>query len=245
MNGSSANGNCSSVTTSTLSSLSRCNTPNSSVLFDGSIPITLAGLDGDVLASQLLTLQTTDQFSSEIIFYFEYSGYAGVGRFELVMFHCPEWGISVQAIRLLTASSISGARSAIRTFIVPAITSCESLVRICIKQDIEHPVIGLEIINAFIWTHLAEVTFYGSGSCPPDTVITTSPPPDPDSTSPSEMTTATSKHACSSSFQGSIYWGRQGSPPPPPPKNAQLPPPPPPPPKSSSSHALYAERVKK
>ena len=61
MNGSSANGNCSNVTTSTLSSLSRCNTPNSSVLFDGSIPITLAGLDGDVLASQLLTLQTTDQ----------------------------------------------------------------------------------------------------------------------------------------------------------------------------------------
>ena len=163
-----------------------------------------------------------------------------------MMFHCPEWGISVQAIRLLTASSISGARSAIRTFIVPAITSCESLVRICIKQDIEHPVIGLEIINAFIWTHLAEVTFYGSGSCPPDTVITTSPPPDPDSTSPSEMTTATSKHACSSSFQGSISTGGgKGAPPPPLQKMLSFHPPPPPPPKSSSSHALYAERVKK
>ena len=61
INGSSVTGNCSSVTTfsSRHNGLSRCDVPTSSVLFDGNIPA-LTGLDGDMWASRLLTLQTTN-----------------------------------------------------------------------------------------------------------------------------------------------------------------------------------------
>ena len=189
MNGSSATGNCSSVTIGVSGpSRYRCDAPASSVLFDGNIP-TLTGLNGDMWASQLLTLQTTNQ--GDIIFEFTATpGFIWVARVELVMFNCPEWGISVQTVRLLTSSSLSVPRSEVRTLTVPAITSCDSLVRICIPQNILQPVLALQFTppTGSTWTHLAEVTFYGSGSCPPDTVITTPPPdtttPPPDTTTP-------------------------------------------------------------
>ena len=137
MNGSSATGNCSSVTFGTAAgqfrSLSRCNAPTSGVLFDDNIPTltgldgdmwasqllsrcnaptsgvlfddnipTLTGLDGDMWASQLLTLQITTEIVSDFT---DTPGYARMERVELVMFNCPEWGVAVQAIRLLIASS--------------------------------------------------------------------------------------------------------------------------------------------
>ena len=61
-------GNCSDfVPGPTIGGLSRCDAPDSSVLFDGNIP-TLTGLDGDMWASQLLTLQKTNTSRREIIF---------------------------------------------------------------------------------------------------------------------------------------------------------------------------------
>ena len=112
VNGSSAIGNCSSVAIFTSNELSRCDTPTSSVLFDGNIP-TLTGLDGDMWASQLLTLQTTNQARSEIVFDFTGSTNSEfiVERVELVMFNCPERRVAVQTIRLLTATSIVEARA--------------------------------------------------------------------------------------------------------------------------------------
>ena len=70
VNGSSATGNCSN----TMSIVndngpSKCDAPDSSVLFDGNIP-TLTGLDGDMWASQLLTLQTSNVARREITFDF-------------------------------------------------------------------------------------------------------------------------------------------------------------------------------
>ena len=59
---------------------------------------TLTGLDGDMWVSQLLTLQTTNLLRREIIFDFTAIDLFRVGRVELVMFNCPEWGISVQTI---------------------------------------------------------------------------------------------------------------------------------------------------
>ena len=171
MNGSSATGNCSSITTG--SSLFRCDVPTSSVLFDGNIP-TLTGLDGDMWASQLLTLQTTNLFRREIIVNIT----TVVERIELLMFNCPEWGISTQTIRLATAISFAGTRSLLQSFNVPTITSCDSLVRTCIAHIIQQPVIVLEFVSPpdSIWTHLAEVTFYSTGTCPPDTIIDSSLP---------------------------------------------------------------------
>ena len=83
--------------------LSRCDAPTSSVLFDGNVP-TLTGLDGDMWASQLLTLQllpSTSESRREFIFDFTRTSPSfRVERVELVMFNCPEWGIAVQNIRL-------------------------------------------------------------------------------------------------------------------------------------------------
>ena len=208
MNGSSATGNCSDITTGIGNELrlSRCGAPTSSVLFDGKIP-TLTGLDGDTWASQLLTLQTTNGARKEIIFDFTGSNpELRAKRVELMVFNCPDWGIPASTIRLSAAPAISP----VQTFTVPTIISCDSLVRICISQNIVLPVIALEFVHPdSTWTHLAEVTFYGSGSCIPDTIITTPPPPAMATiTCTSSHNTTGSKQACS--YASSMHNGGGG-----------------------------------
>ena len=110
--------------------LSRCGASTSSVLFNSNVP-TFTGLDGNIWASQLLTLETTNQARREIIS--DFTGISNsftVNRIEMVMFNCPEWGIAVQTIRLRTANSTAGTRTVDQTINVPTITSCDSLVRI-------------------------------------------------------------------------------------------------------------------
>ena len=106
VNGSSATGHCSSVSSTGV--ISTCTDPTSSVLFDGAIP-TLTGLDGDMWASQLLTLQRATSTRALVIFDFTSTpGYVGLsGRLEVVIFNCPEKGISAPTIRVLTSSSLS------------------------------------------------------------------------------------------------------------------------------------------
>ena len=67
MSGSSATGHCSSVSSDGVRST--CTDPTSSVLFDGVIP-TLTGLDGDMWASQLLTLQRATSIRATVLFDF-------------------------------------------------------------------------------------------------------------------------------------------------------------------------------
>ena len=96
VNGSSATPHCTSTSVTTGNGdldadLTRCNAPNTTVLFDGNTPT----LIGSKWARQLLTLR------GDTILSFSFSGtpgYAGVERIELTMFNCPEWGISVQKI---------------------------------------------------------------------------------------------------------------------------------------------------
>ncbi len=100
VNGSSEDGNCSLIVTTV------CNEPTTSVLQDGIIP-TLTGLDGDRWASQLLTINTTP-LTTDITFDFEATpGYVGVQRVEVVMFNCPEWGISVDSIFLYGSNTVT------------------------------------------------------------------------------------------------------------------------------------------
>ena len=173
VNGSSSTGRCSSFITS--NSRHHCLTPTSSVLFDGNVP-TLTGLDGDMWASQLLTINTTAN-TAEINFDLTLTpDYTGVGRVEVVMFNCPEWGILVRLIQIFSATSTSGSRR-FQTSISPATTSCDSLVRVCISQYVSstRPVLTLvfTLPSTSNWLHLAEVTFYASDStCPPNTIIT-------------------------------------------------------------------------
>jgi hypothetical protein len=155
--GSSAAGQCSDVTTGlgVDGTLLRCNTPTTSVLFDGNIP-TLTGLDGDMWASQLLTLNAIVPKLSQILHQY------------LTM---REW----RGLSILTLSSLSESPSLLGTLNV-LITSCDSLVRVCIPQVTRQPVIFLRFNPppGSTWAFFAEVEFYNRGfTCQPDTIITT------------------------------------------------------------------------
>ncbi len=114
-NGSSENGNCNL----TSPAPPRCREPTTSVLQDGIIP-TLTGLVGDMWARQLLTMNTTES-SIDITFNFRNitPNYDGLGRVEVVMFNCPEWGISVDNITLFGTTRASSIGSFLSTRYYP------------------------------------------------------------------------------------------------------------------------------
>ena len=182
VNGSSATGNCSKYANGT------CNDPASSVLFDGHIP-TLTGLDGDMWASQLLTIQ-----ESSVLILFDFTdilNYTGVEAVEVVAFSCLEWEITAREINLAVNPSN---RHVVATNFISrdsSYRSCEHLVRYCIQGETTHRVLILQLFNlesTSNWFHLAEVMFHtDSSACPHDTIITPPPPP---TTTPSLATTS-------------------------------------------------------
>ena len=168
-NGSSATGNCADVSSCTSETLT-CADPTSSVLFDDprGMPI-LTGLEGDMWASQLLTIQTTASHIEMIFDFQDIMNFVRVERVEVVMFNCLQWGIEVQTIQALDQGQV------IATVNLD-ITSCESLVRVCLPASTTVPVITLRfsLSPGSDWVHLAEVSFWGNGRiCPPDDVIGT------------------------------------------------------------------------
>ena len=188
VNGSSATGNCASIPSSTSSAL--CTDPTSSVLFDGHIP-TLTGLDGDMWASQLLTVQITS--STDIFFDFrETPGFTEVERVEIVMFNCPEWGIGVETIQLFEQNVLVLTR-----VLSIDVTSCDSLVRVCLPYRTTTPAFNLRFLSPdAYWVHLAEVTFLDrSATCPPDIVITATPT-DPTTTETTTKITSKFNYTC-------------------------------------------------
>ncbi len=149
VNGSSATGRCSSVGSGGFSLT--CLDPTSSVLFDGSIP-TLTGLDGDMWASQLLTIQS---FSTSLLFDFSGTNFSGVRRVETIVFSCEEFRTSVLNIKLEANGEMAGNVS-------PTFTSCDSLVRLCIPTNVSSA--QTQLILSFIpsaiangWVHIAEM----------------------------------------------------------------------------------------
>ena len=155
--GSSEIGHCSNVSDSGRV----CNTPRSSVLFDDIIP-TLTGLEGDMWASQLLTLNTTTS-SASITFDFTNptdrngpTNYAGVSVTEIVMFNCPARGIGTNIVEVLANGELSD-RIAISE-------SCEYLVRGCSKAFIypSSEPITLSLSQSYSHIYIAEITFYSS-----------------------------------------------------------------------------------
>ena len=163
VNGSSATGHCSNVSGNAATSV--CVDPTSSVLFDGVIP-TLTRLDGDMWASQLLTLHSV----GSIMVAFSFSIIQIVRlRVELVMFNCPEWGISVQSVKLndmpVTGNNMN------------SFASCDSLVRLCVPATAINSLVvtvQFDLGTDSNWVHLAEVIFYDDNTtCPPNTIITT------------------------------------------------------------------------
>ena len=166
VNGSSATGNCANVITSAETTI--CSNPTSSVLFDdpGGMPI-LTGLDGDMWASQLLTIQTTAAFT-EITVDLGTPTFTRVERVEVVMFNCLQLGIGVQTVQAFEDNNVL-----IQTANVD-ITSCDSLLRVCLVVRTTLPVLTLRftLSPGSDWVHLAEVSFWGNGpTCPSDVAI--------------------------------------------------------------------------
>ena len=175
VSGSSATGHCSSVSSTGV--ISTCTDPTSSVLFDGVIP-TLTGLDGDMWASQLLTLQRTTSARALVLFDFTGTpGYVGLsGRLEVVMFNCPDMGISASTIRVSTSSSPSVNPTPLKVVNI-GITSCDFLVRVCTPIATLQPSITLEFVIGATsdMVYLAEMTFYATDGTATTTPNTTTP----------------------------------------------------------------------
>ena len=167
VNGSSATGNCANVSSSNSGALT-CADPTSSVLFDDprGMPV-LTGLDGDMWASQLLTIQTTAS-SIDIIVDLNTPTFTRAERVEVVMFNCPQWGIGVQTIQVFAQNTQFALTNV-------DITSCASLVQVCLPTITTIPILTLRfsLSPGSDWVYLAEMTFFGNGfTCPPDIVIT-------------------------------------------------------------------------
>ena len=179
--------------------MTTCLQPTSSVLFDGRVP-TLTGLDGDMWAGQLLTMQTTQSVNNVIFDFTDTPGYDRVERVEVVMFNCPQWGIATTGIHLLRATARGQPFNNFGLISVSSLTSCKYLVRVCLSATVSQPVIGLQfdLDQDSDWVHLAEVTFYGSGTtCPPNVILYPPTTPPPDTTTMSPTTTAiTSNSKC-------------------------------------------------
>jgi hypothetical protein len=167
-NGSSATGFCSNVTVNETEST--CSTPATSVLFDGIVP-TLTGLDGNMWASQLLTIQTATP-STEITFDFmDTPDYSGVEAVEVVMFNCPERGIFVSAINIHEFDS-GGTWTSVGSLNISTI-SCDTLLRACLDSAITLPTVRVEfeLGQGADQAYLAEVTFVENDSCPAPVTI--------------------------------------------------------------------------
>ncbi len=151
--GSSATGNCSNVSDSGRV----CNTPRSSVLFDG-IP-TLTGLDGDMWATQLLTLNTSTS-SASITFDFNtafdtngVTTYTGVELIEIVMFNCPSTGASI--IQVLGDNNVIGT--------ITIEPSCNNLVRGC-NMELSTTARNITLVfDTSLQSYIAEI-FFSSNS---------------------------------------------------------------------------------
>ena len=155
VNGSSAIGNCVNESSRTTCS---SNDPTSSVLFDNprlrGIPI-LTGLDGDMWASQLLTIEKFSASMIAIDFHFRNNpNFTRVDRVEVVMFNCPQWGIGVESVSVQALEADATPLST--TTISQDVTSCDSLMKVCIVPRTSIPQLGLQftLFCDSNWVHI-------------------------------------------------------------------------------------------
>ena len=202
-NGASATGNCSDLETAytNVPELSRCNSPGTSVLFDGNTTPTLTGLDGDMWASQLLVLRVnTGNEESLVVDFLTNTRVEGI---ELVMFNCPDRDTEIQTVIVESSTSTLGMKQPLDNIQVSS-TSCNSLVRVCsMRINAFHPILFLRFgpATGSNRVYLAEVRLFSSFDnfdCTPGP-ITTSPPP----TTTATTTTATTS---TSGMEISSHW---------------------------------------
>lgn len=121
----------------------------------------------------LVTIQHQERTKSIFDFHSEvYS--SGVTTIEVLMFNCPEWGISAEAISVEGALSYPFAKAdtdfefflVLKTISTTTLTSCDSIVTVCIYVDSSLPILALtfSLPPGSHRVHLAEVRFSSSSS---------------------------------------------------------------------------------
>lgn len=116
----------------------------SCVSFDGYVPTVLVG------GSLVFTIHPTASKTEAVIFDFERTAsYRGLHGVEVVIFNCPQWGVSAEAISVLGGlnyppSSTSPDFVTINTINITTLTSCDSLVRVCVPVESFIQIIGLQ-----------------------------------------------------------------------------------------------------
>jgi hypothetical protein len=179
VNGSSPNGHCSRERENGMASTQEvCFAPSSSVLFDGQIP-TLTGLRGDTWASQLLTLRPSVAEADEAFGFLEdhldynatviavkFSSAIRLGRVEVVLFNCPQWGISITSLALYGQRILKTGVEIIghTTFVEE---SCSSLSTVQLNatlsfQEWQNFLLVFGVAGRGYWVHLAEVNLHTS-----------------------------------------------------------------------------------
>ena len=187
-NGSSPSAHCSPFLTATsaLGQATFCMAANTSILFDGAIP-PLVGLEGNMWASQLQVNLLTFRATLNVAFESSSSSSSspdgpGVDIMEVILFNCPEWGITVDSI------SISGNSNSLQLFggtlvsrVRPNITSCDSFVRVCMPSDRTYPFLSINFeAEEATFLHIAEIRFNRDAVCSPDMILPNIlPPPTP------------------------------------------------------------------
>ena len=126
---------------------------------------------------------------------FEGVGYRTVGRVEVTIFNCPQWGTGVQSIQVTQSYQLVH-------IVYPTVLSCESLLKVCIPLDHNKFITRFQFSftrfsGAQQKVHIAEIAFYnGSLPCPLFTTI-------PGAWSPPQQ--AKSKHCNCSSCKMAVY----------------------------------------
>ena len=143
---------------------------------DGNIP-TLTGLDGDTWASQLMILHQPQfgRYSFDINFDFSViPGNMEIGRVEVTLFNCAEWGAVIRYFRLYNYIGH------IITTVYPSVSSCDSLQKLCVPVSTSSSTIRRLYFSRYSGlhrVHIAEIAFYNNSSpCPYSTIIPGNPP---------------------------------------------------------------------
>lgn len=160
VNGSSRNGGCDNPLSDRILTFS-CRRAGETVIFDGNVPtLTAEDFQGNNWANQLLTLRSDSMLSLDIL-YGDETFQNPVESVEIVMFNCPEWGISVDEIHMTMDVSQDWVQQDLRM-----LTSCDSLVSVCLPVlDPSFSFIQLDMIQSLEseWVHIAEVRVHERG----------------------------------------------------------------------------------
>ena len=113
-------------------------------------------------------MRKTESSAKVALDFVQTPNFVRVERIELIMFNCPQWGIGVQTIQVLDMEQTIIATDN------PSITSCDSLVKICIpaRSTSTMYIIRFSLSPDSDWVHLAELNFWGNGvDCPSPTTV--------------------------------------------------------------------------